>query len=106
MNDFKLNIYSKEKDNKGNVLIEKTYHENPQNILFGVLEDFLVLYEETDEEVAMLKQIRIAKPFLKSLFVDITDDEIKRTKPDEVFSLMTIVMTYAITQVGETSKNV
>ena len=102
MSELKLNIYKLEKNEKGERVIEKTYVSNTFDILYGPIEDVLGLIDASklndNAEVvkalfAVLQQI---KPILKDVFFGLTDDELKRTKSDEIVGVTVLILKNAV----------
>lgn len=108
MAEMTLNIYAK--DNKKE--IEKTYRTNEFDLMFGTVEDILEVIDfdklNDEKEVAKIVVSAMAqlKPFLKEVFPELTDDEIKRTKIKELVPLFVNIVTYTINEMrGLATKN-
>ena len=86
MSTMKLDIYSKEDKNK----IEKTYTAETYDLMFGTVEDIInvIDVDKLDDNLAVagmvIKGWNQLKPFIKDVFVGVTDDELKRVKVKEL----------------------
>ena len=91
MATIELNIYSK-KDKKK---IAKTYTAEGYDLMLGTIEDFIEIIDldKLDDNVALTKMVVKAygqlKPLLKDIFPELTDDEFKRIKVQDL--VMTII---------------
>ena len=86
---MKLNIYE-----KGQVV--KTYEAETADILYGTVEDLIELIDldklqnleskESQLEIGktILKGVPILMPFLKEIFIGLTDEELRKTKVKEL----------------------
>lgn len=92
--ELTLNIYSLERDENGNRIIEKTYKAQSCDLLFAPIEDTLSVLDGTDFSddkkltqliFTMMKQV---KPILKDVFYGLTDEELKRTSLNEVVTVI------------------
>lgn len=79
-----LNIYGTDKQ------VEKTYSVDSYDLMFGTAEDFVSIidFDKIDDQNELAKMVVNGfgklKPLLKDVFPEITDDELKRTKVNEV----------------------
>lgn len=89
--ELKLNIYAK--NDKGRYELEKTYMSEAVDIMFGTAEDLFGMLGDLDikdnKELlnAVTKGFSRLKPFLKEIFIGVTDDELRRTKVKELIPL-------------------
>ena len=99
--DLKLNIY--EKNGKK---IEKTYRAETADIMFGTIEDLIGILEEKDTNSVsdMMTVVKRALPELKDMlkyvFEGLTDDEIRRTKTNELVTAFVDIFRYAMQELG------
>lgn len=93
MSVLKLNIYERNK-------IIKTYECADYDMSFGILEDLLGLAESIDNEKEMFKHMGMLRPFMKEIFVDLTDDEMRKVRVKDVFAMMQNAMAFAVGQLG------
>lgn len=87
MNTLKLNIYKNQKE------VEKTLEAESYDLMFGTVEDVMVIF---DPDI-MTNNIAIAttvfkcfdqlKPLIKDIFPDITDEDMKKIKVKELVPL-------------------
>lgn len=109
--EFKLNIYSKEKESNGKRKIQKEYKIDSYDLLYGTVEDILNLFDVTDlnNEDELFKLIKNAKnqvnDLLKDIFVGLTDEELKMTKFDEAAIVIVSVLKESIKDIVTKSKN-
>jgi hypothetical protein len=104
--EMRLNIY----DDAGNVT--KTYISQDYDLRFGVMEDILnaIDFDNLGDDKAtrrtILKLLPVLKPFLKQVFVGLTDEEIRNTKGKELVPTFYALLTYAFKEMGalETKK--
>ena len=94
--------------NKGQVT--KTYEAETADILWGTIEDLLEVIDlnklnslESEEgklEVgkALLKCVPILMPFLKEIFIGLTDEELRCTKVKELIPLFIEIFKYSFDQ--------
>lgn len=91
--ELKLNIYN------GKV-IEKTYITDTYDLMYGTIEDVLnvIDLDKIDKSVELGKMIirllPLIKPFLKDVFDDLTDEELRRTKVKEVKQIFEKIFSY------------
>ena len=82
MGEISLNIYKKDSKKE----IEKTYTADGYELMFGTVEDILEVIDidKINDDLAVaamvVKSFNQLKPFLKDVFPEVTDDELKRTK--------------------------
>ena len=104
MAKLSLNIYSKEKDDNGNRIVEKTYQNDTSDILYGVVEDLLGTIDADNmqkEDILKLivKAIKQIKPLLKDVFFGLTDDELKRTSLNEVVGVVLMIFKFSTSEI-------
>lgn len=98
--ELKLNIYNDKRE------IEKTYTAETVDLFFGTVEDLLNLIDlnKIDDKLEMgktvLKAIPLLKPFLKDVFVGLTNDELRRTKITELVPLFVNIFVFAFNEFG------
>ena len=86
MPTLKLNIYSAEDKNK----VEKTYTAESYDLMLGTVEDIMQLIDpdQMTDNVAITRMVVKGygklKPFIKDVFIGVTDDELKRVKVKEL----------------------
>ena len=96
---LKLNVYKNKK-------VEKTYEVDEYEIMFGTVEDILKIIDidkigDNVELVKMvLKSLNQIKPFLKEIFQEISDEELRRTKTKEIISLFVQIISSSISDLG------
>ena len=87
MSTLKLNIYKNQDE------IERTAMAESYDLMFGTAEDVLNIFDpdkmtsQMDIAVTVFKCFRELKPLLQDIFLDITDDELKRIKIKELVPL-------------------
>ena len=110
--ELKLNIYEKRQ-------VVKTYTAETYDLMFGTVEDLLELINidnlqsGSDVEIIKLvgnvvvKGMNIIKPLLKDIFEGLTDDELKRTKVNEIATVLIDVVKFSISEMskGANGKN-
>lgn len=111
---FILNIYEKKK-------IVKTYEAESYDLMFGTLEDFLMIIDEKmfAEDVtnidfakfglSMIKQcIGEVKPLLLDVFDGLTEEELRHTKTSELIGVVYSIAKYSFAEINgiESGKNV
>lgn len=105
--ELKLNVYNKNED--GAWEIEKVYQTDTVDIMFGTAEDMIGLLDgltikDTDKLISLVtKGFSQLKPFLKEIFIGLTDDELRRTKVRELIPLFVNIFTYFFKEIGATS---
>lgn len=102
MENLKLKVTKK---NENGELIEKIYEKNPLDLELGVLEDFIMLYEQAEDSDIILMQAKIVKPFVKKLFPNLSDAEYRSIKIVEVNELIKQAFVHACTLIGSDTKN-
>lgn len=109
---MKLNIYEKRK-------VVKTYEVDTYDLMFGTIEDVAdaikldELKTGSDTEIIkmvgnlVLTSMDTIKNLLKDIFEGITDEEIKKTKVNEIAVVLVDVVQFTIAQlnIGTNSKN-
>lgn len=101
MSEIKLEIYGK------GGKVEKTYKTDGYNLMLGTVEDFLSIIDpdKLDDTKAIVDMVRRGmtevKLFLKDMFPEITDEELKHTSVEGI--VRCIVQT--ATAVGDSLKN-
>lgn len=88
-----LNIYDRK-------TIVKTYEADTYDMMFGTLEDLLKLAENASDEQAVLKQMGIFRPFMKEIFPDVTDEELRQVRVKDVFNIMQEALAFAMTEIS------
>ena len=100
---MKLNIYEKKQ-------IVKTYEADTYDIMFGVLEDVANALNldslKTGSEAEIIRMgvslvinsMETVKDLLKDIFEGITDEEIKKTKVNEIARVFVDVVKYTMLQ--------
>lgn len=101
---------------KGNI-IEKTYTAETIDFSFGVIEDILEALDleniktGSNAELAkiIIKCTKQLKPFLKDLFAGVTDEEIRRTRVQNLIEIFRGLYQYATIELagvaGDDAKN-
>lgn len=85
MAEIKLNIYNRETKE-----IKKTYCTDSVELMFGTIEDIIdvididKINDEKAVAVMIVKAWKELKPFLKDVFIGLTDEEIKGIKINEM----------------------
>ena len=86
MAQIELNVYKKDSKKE----IEKTYSVEGYELMLGTVEDFMTIIDaeklgdNIEAAKMMLKCYKQLMPLLKDIFPDITDDELKRVKVNEL----------------------
>ena len=86
MATMKLNIYSAEDKKK----VEKVYTAETYDLMFGTVEDIIniVDVDKLNDQIAVAGMVMKCwgqlKPFIKDVFIGVTDDELKRVKVKEL----------------------
>lgn len=105
--ELKLNIYTK--DGQGNLVIEKVYEANTINIMFGTAEDLInvldgVNLNDVDNLLNLVtKGLASLKPLLKDVFTGLTDEELRKTKLNELIPLFAKIFKYLFQEIGMTN---
>lgn len=117
-----LPIYGR--DENGKRAIVKTYKAETYDLMWGTVEDVANAFkldnvqELTEEQLNQLigafivEHLPQVHEFLKDIFEDITDDEIRNTKAEDVVMVFIDLIIYTVTKVsrsfswGKSSKNV
>lgn len=109
---MKLNIYE-------NKQVVKTYTADTYDLMFGTIEDVAKAIDldslKTGTDVEIIKMIGkmllsgmdTVKGLLKDIFEGLTDEEIKKTKVNEIAVVLLDVVKFTIQQlsIGSSSKN-
>ena len=109
-----LNIYSDERNEKGEREILKTYEAQSVDLLYAPIEDTLAILENSDlrnEEALtrlVLTGMKQIKPILKDVFIGLTDEDLKKAKISEIVAVLIGILSEALTGIlsNETKKNV
>lgn len=109
--DLILKIYSKERDEKGNRKIIKTYEQNSYSLLYGTVEDILKLFDgkslQNDEEIINL--VKGGKDqvdgLLKDIFYGLKDEEIRGAEIEEIAFVLVEVLKDSILSIVTKAKN-
>ena len=111
--NLKLNIYAKERNiETGKKEIIKTYTTDEYDLMYGTVEDILVLFDNVNvnDTTQMLKVImkfmNQLKPLLKDVFFGLTDEEMKQIKVKELIPVIVDILKMAMSQFSDGSKNV
>lgn len=103
-----LNIYSKERNKEtGKKEIVKTYRTEEYDLMFGTVEDILVLFdgEDINDQKVMLgmvsKLINQLKPLLKDVFWGVTDEELKCIKVKELVPVVVNILKLSMAQFSD-----
>lgn len=86
MATMQLNIYKADNKNE----IEKTYTVDSYDLMLGTIEDIMTvidvdkLNDKTAVANMVLRGYSQLKPFIKDVFVGVTDEELKRVKVKEL----------------------
>jgi hypothetical protein len=89
MSEIKLNIYKADKKNE----VEKTYTTEGYDLMLGTVEDFMQIIDVekmTDNKAItrmVLQGYSQLKPLVKDVFPQLTDDEYKRIKVNELIRM-------------------
>jgi hypothetical protein len=85
--------------------IAKIYECEEYDMMFGTLEDMLAIAESANSEQAVAKQMNIVRPLVREIFPGISDQELRKTKVKDVFSIIQKAMIFATSQIEGTEKN-
>ena len=86
---IELNIYDDKKK------VKKTYSVDGYDLMYGTVEDFVSVidFDKVDDRNELAKMVINGfgklKPLLKDVFPEITDEELKHTKVNEVIVCIT-----------------
>lgn len=86
MSTMTLNIYSRKNKDE----IEKVYAADTYDLMFGTVEDIIAIIDvdKLNDNMAVagmvMKGWKQLKPFIKDVFVGVTDDELNRVKVKEL----------------------
>lgn len=105
---LKLNIYDKNK-------IAKTYTAEAAYLTYGTIEDIIGLidFDKIDDKIelgkSIIRAIPMLKPMLKEIFEELTDEEMRKTRVNELVPLFVEIFKYAFSEITlvnkSTSKN-
>lgn len=105
---LKLNIYDKNK-------ITKTYTAEAAYLTYGTIEDIIGLidFDKINDTAelgkSIIRAIPILKPMLKEIFEELTDEEMRKTRVNELVPLFVEIFKYAFSEIAlvnkSTSKN-
>ena len=105
---LKLNIYDKNK-------IVKTYTAEAAYLTYGTIEDIIGLidFDKIDNTAelgkSIVRAIPILKPMLKEIFEGRTDEDMRKTRVNELIPLFIEIFKYAFSEIAlvnsGTSKN-
>ena len=96
-----LNIYDPETK-----LVVKQYKAETVNIMFGTIEDIIdiVDIDKLDDNMELLKILMLSmkklKPLLKSVFIGLTDEELKNTSVKELIPLFKDIIKFLIDEIN------
>ena len=99
MAEITLNIYKKGSKTE----IEKTYKVEGYDLMLGTVEEFMLLIDadKMDDKVEIAKMVLQGysqlKPFVKDVFPELTDDEYKRVKVNDLVNMFVQLATAVIT---------
>ena len=103
--ELKLDIYKKRK-------VEKTYTCDTYDLMFGTVEDFLELVNVdelktgTDAEILVLvgkaipKGMGRIKALLKDVFEELTDEDLKNTRVNDIAQVLVNIIKSSIAEIG------
>lgn len=102
---MKLNIYKNQRE------IEKTYVVDNYDLMYGTVEDILGLFDEIEDVHDNLQIFSVIQKnrsklndFLKDIFTELTDEELRRIKLKELIPVFMDLFTYVRNSFSE-SKN-
>lgn len=84
----------------------KTYTTDSIDISFGTMEDIINVldFENLNDTkqigVAVLKASKQIKPFLKELFPDVSDEELRTVKASNIIDIFKRIYKYATEEIG------
>lgn len=92
---MKLNIYKNQRE------IEKTYTVDNYDLMYGTVEDILGLFDEIEDVHDNMQIFSVIQKnrtklndFLKDIFTDLTDDELRRIKLKELIPVFMDLFAY------------
>ena len=103
---IELNIYKADSKNE----VEKKYTVDGYELMLGTVEDFISIIDidklgdNIEAAKMLLKCYRQLMPLLKDIFPDITDDELKRVKVNELVETFKQVGTAVVEGFGVLKK--
>lgn len=102
---MKLNVYKNQKE------IEKTYEADDYDLMYGTVEDLLSMFDDIDDYHDNMQIFKVIQKnrqklndLLKDIFVDLTDDELRRIKLKELVPVFVDLFKYVQKSFG-TEKN-
>lgn len=112
--EIKLNIYKKERNEKGERIIDKTYTTNTLDILYRPIEDIVSVIDLNNikDDMELAKTVVVAlkqvKPILMDVFYGLTEEEIGRTTTNEIVVVVVAIIMETLKGIlsDETVKNV
>lgn len=110
--ELRLNIYSRERDEKGKRKIAKVYKTDSYELLYGTVEDILNLFDMADlkNEDEIINIIKDAKnqvnDLLKDIFIGLKDEELRNTNFDEIVIVIMNVLKSSLKEIIGKAKNV
>ena len=102
-----MELKLKVNDSNGNT---KIYTAETLDCQFGVIEDILNVldYDKMDDKITLAKMIiassKQLKPFLKDLFVGVTDEELRTAKMSNIIEIFKGIYNYAVGELGSIRK--
>lgn len=103
MATISLNIYKAEDKTK----IEKTYTAEGYDLMLGTIEDFMAIIDidKLDNNIEIAKMVMSGysqiKPLIKDIFPELTDDEFRRVKLDDLIRTILQVGTSVVENLNE-----
>ena len=94
---FKLNILGE------NDKVVKTYETSV--IKYGLIEDLCILTKDGFDDKNVFEQIKMIKPLIKSMFVGVTDEELRNTDFIEILKVFKEIRKAALDGYGVSEKN-
>lgn len=101
---LKLNIYEKG-------IVVKTHEAETADILYGTVQDLVEIVDiekvsdlENKESLlelakTVVKVLPLVQPFLKEIFPDLTDEELRKVKVKELIPLVVDIVKYSFEQI-------
>lgn len=106
-----MNITLKIYKSNGGKDVEKTYTAETIDFSFGIIEDILDalnlenMSNKLELGAMILKCSKQLKPFLKDLFPGVTDDEIRRTRVQNLIEIFRGLYEYATEELGAATES-
>lgn len=103
MATISLNIYKAEDKTQ----IEKTYTAEGYNLMLGTIEDFMAIIDidKLDNNIEIAKMVMSGysqiKPLIKDIFPELSDDEFRRVKLDDLIRTILQVGTSVVENLNE-----